>query len=82
MTVVRHNRCPRLNPLDLQLLINLVRSSSQSGVTGAEFWVPICLPRLDESAYVHAYVSHLDEASDLTLVLISAVWRYSVGLSI
>ena len=72
VTIVRHNRCPRLNPLDLQLLTNLVRSSSQSGVTGAEFWVPICLPRLDESAYVHAYVSHLDEATDLTLVLISA----------
>ncbi|KAJ3092649.1 Vacuolar fusion protein mon1b [Quaeritorhiza haematococci] len=50
-----------LHPSDLHLLINMVYSSSNFRT--AESWTPICLPRFNPRAFLHAYVCFLSPSS-------------------
>jgi First Longin domain of FUZ, MON1 and HPS1/Second Longin domain of FUZ, MON1 and HPS1 len=47
----------KLHPADLRLLINILNSSEKYKT--AEDWTPICLPHLDNKAYLNAYISSL-----------------------
>ncbi|XP_072344100.1 vacuolar fusion protein MON1 homolog B-like isoform X2 [Scyliorhinus torazame] len=59
----------RLDPVDLHLLFNLLAGSSS--FQAGEVWTPICLPRLYPDSYFYAYISYLDPACTLCLLLIS-----------
>lgn len=37
----------------------------------AESWTPICLPKFNDSGYLHAYVSYLPDNSPACLLLFS-----------
>ena len=37
----------------------------------AESWTPICLPKFNDSGFLHAYVSYLPENSPACLLLFS-----------
>ena len=45
--------------LDLHLIFNLVSGSTSFHT--AESWTPICLPRFDNSGYLYAHVSYLQD---------------------
>ncbi|OQR69836.1 vacuolar fusion protein MON1A-like [Tropilaelaps mercedesae] len=59
----------QLHPVDLHLIFNLVESSQN--LKDAETWLPICLPKFDASAFLHAHVSYLDEACISCLLLVT-----------
>ncbi|XP_067832967.1 vacuolar fusion protein MON1 homolog A-like [Heptranchias perlo] len=59
----------RLDPVDLHLLFNLITGSSS--FQAGEVWTPICLPRLYPDSYFYAYISYLDPACTVCLLLIS-----------
>ena len=65
---------PRRRPLsapDLILLLSMLRTSPSLRASADESWVPVCLPGFAPSAFLHAHVSTLDGASDLTLLLLT-----------
>ncbi|XP_077140267.1 vacuolar fusion protein MON1 homolog B-like isoform X4 [Ranitomeya variabilis] len=59
----------RLDPADLQLLLNLIGASS--AFQAGEIWTPICLPRFNPDGYFYAYISYLDPNCTVCLVLLS-----------
>eukprot|EP00041_Stephanoeca_diplocostata_P015202 m.288513 g.288513 ORF g.288513 m.288513 type:complete len:535 (+) comp19962_c0_seq1:277-1881(+) len=57
-----------LQPADLHLIFNLVASSEFSA---GECYIPMCLPRFNNTGFLHAHVSYVDEASTACLLLIT-----------
>ncbi|XP_065052871.1 vacuolar fusion protein MON1 homolog A-like [Rhopilema esculentum] len=58
-----------LHPSDLHLIFNLV--SASTAFRTAESWTPICLPKFDNTGYLHAYVSYFDDNCPACLLLLS-----------
>ncbi|XP_067684520.1 vacuolar fusion protein MON1 homolog A-like [Haliotis asinina] len=58
-----------LHPMDLHLIINLVNASES--FKAAESWTPICLPKFDNSGFLQAHVSYLDDNSQTCMLLLS-----------
>lgn len=56
-----------LHPVDLHLILNFVNTCT--AFRTSETWTPLCLPRFDDSGFLHAYVCFI--ATDICLVLIS-----------
>ncbi|XP_078000026.1 vacuolar fusion protein MON1 homolog A-like [Glandiceps talaboti] len=56
-----------LHPADLHLIFNLV--SASTSFQAAESWTPICLPKFDNSGFLHAHVSYLDDTNACLLLL-------------
>ncbi len=52
---------------DLHLIANFVNSSN--AFKASESWTPICLPKFNDTGFLHAYVCFI--ATDVCLVLIS-----------
>jgi len=61
---------PKFHPIDILLLLNLLKN--QQSLKDSEVWLPICLPRLEESYSLQAHISYIPESNDrMCLVLIS-----------
>lgn len=58
-----------LHPSDLHLIFNLV--SASTSFQTAESWTPICLPRFDNSGYLYAHISYLEDDCPACLLLLS-----------
>jgi hypothetical protein len=58
-----------LHPEDLHLIFNLV-SCSSAFATG-EVYMPMCLPKFNNTGFLHAHVSYIDEACTTCLLLIT-----------
>eukprot|EP00127_Corallochytrium_limacisporum_P002599 Clim_evm35s134 gene=Clim_evmTU35s134 len=58
---------------DLMLVLSWIHAnrSFRTGIGGGEMWVPICLPRFDDSAFVHCYVAFIDAELKIGLVCLS-----------
>lgn len=50
-------------PIDLHVLVNTVHSPSIVNNSAAASWVPVCLPKFDQAAFVNAYVTFLRKDS-------------------
>lgn len=59
-----NSRSARLNPLDLQLLECLVKALHSQLSNVESLWLPLCLPRIDCSAFMHTHISKIDEPTD------------------
>ena len=80
-TIANHQpRHAKLDLLDLHLLFNLLRVSQTQLLSVESLWLPVCLPRFNNNAFVHAHISHLgsapvhlesDQSSTLGLVLLT-----------
>jgi len=71
LTLVQPTYPPhQLKISDLHLIVNFI--GKQPGLTSSELWLPMCLPRLNETGFLYAYTSCLDIQSNLTLILISS----------
>ena len=60
--------CVCLSP-DVHLIINLVDASTS--FRSAESWTPICLPKFNDTGFLHAHVSYLPDDSPACMLLIS-----------
>ncbi|XP_065669454.1 protein SAND isoform X2 [Hydra vulgaris] len=69
VTMVRPKKFS-LHPSDLHLVFNLVNASK--AFHSAESWTPICLPRFDNSGYLYAHISYLNDDSPACLLLLSS----------
>ena len=58
-----------LHFIDIHLIINLVDASMS--FKSAVSWTPICLPRFNETGFLHAHISFLPDDSPACLLLIS-----------
>eukprot|EP00054_Salpingoeca_dolichothecata_P018406 m.113092 g.113092 ORF g.113092 m.113092 type:complete len:515 (+) comp22858_c0_seq6:97-1641(+) len=58
-----------LHPADLHLIFNLV--SASSAFNTGESWTPLCLPKFNNTGFLHAHVSYIDDACTACLLLIS-----------
>ncbi|XP_067932377.1 protein SAND-like [Watersipora subatra] len=58
-----------LHPQDLHILLNMVQSSDS--FKNAETWLPVCLPKFDNSGFLYSYVSYLDEKCNTCLLLLT-----------
>ncbi|KAI1298718.1 Vacuolar fusion protein MON1 -like protein A [Halotydeus destructor] len=56
----------KLNPLDIQLLQSLVISSESQLSSAESLWLPVCLPRVESSAFIHGHISYLNQSSSPT----------------
>ena len=61
-----HRHMLQLQPYDLNMLLSFLES--QNTLEGNELWVPLCLPRLDQTGFVHAYRCSLDGSMSLVLL--------------
>ncbi|XP_068711276.1 vacuolar fusion protein MON1 homolog A-like [Montipora foliosa] len=68
ITLVRPKKYS-LHPSDLHLIFNLV--SASTSFQTAESWTPICLPRFDNSGYLYAHISYLEDDCPACLLLLS-----------
>lgn len=66
-----HRKEHQLSSFDLNLLLHIFES--QTLVAGNELWFPICLPRLNQSGFVHCYQRYIgvETDGDMRLTLIS-----------
>lgn len=75
IVIVNHQvKLAKLCPLDVHLLLNLLRASQAQILSVESLWLPICLPRFNNTAFVHAHISQLlkdTESNKLALVLIT-----------
>lgn len=74
ITIIRPKK-HSFHPSDLHLIFNMINSSS-SFRSVPESWLPICLPKFNDRAFLHAYVSYVTPgypgvAADLCLILVS-----------
>lgn len=58
-----------LHPVDLHMIFNLVAASTS--FKSAESWTPLCLPKFNNTGFLHAHVSYIDAACTACLFLIS-----------
>ena len=61
-----HNNSPKqakLNPLDVQLLSTLVVASEVQLSSAESLWLPVCIPRVDPSAFIHGHISYIQSGS-------------------
>jgi hypothetical protein len=58
-----------LTAMDIHLILNLVHASTS--FRSAESWTPICLPKFNDTGFLHAHVSYLPRDSPACLLLIS-----------
>lgn len=59
-----------IHPGDLHLVFNLINSSES--FKHSESWTPLCLPKFDNSGFLHAHVSYLSDTCPACLVLLTA----------
>lgn len=57
-----------LHPSDLHLLINLIQSNPS--FRNAESWSPICLPRFDDTGFLHTHISYVEEGEECAVCLL------------
>ena len=58
-----------LSSSDVHLIFNLVNASTS--FRSAESWTPLCLPKFNDTGFLHAHVSYLPNDSPACLLLIS-----------
>lgn len=67
LLIAIHNKSPevaKLNPLDIQLLSTLI-VASEGQLSAAEcLWLPVCVPRVESSAFIHGHVSYLSQSGN------------------
>eukprot|EP01118_Nematostelium_gracile_P010715 TRINITY_DN3732_c0_g2_i2.p1 TRINITY_DN3732_c0_g2~~TRINITY_DN3732_c0_g2_i2.p1 ORF type:complete len:372 (-),score=56.92 TRINITY_DN3732_c0_g2_i2:62-1177(-) len=56
-----------LQPADIHLIINFVNGSTS--FRESESWAPLCLPKFNDSGFLHAYVCFIE--TDVCLILLS-----------
>ncbi len=66
IVAVAQSRAHVLHPHDLLLLANLVRSNES--FKQAQTFTPVCLPRFNSAAFLHAYVQFLHVVCSLLLI--------------
>ncbi|RWS17168.1 vacuolar fusion protein MON1 A-like protein [Dinothrombium tinctorium] len=67
ITIINHNsKVNKLSPSDAQLLQTLVIASENQLCSAESLWLPICLPRFDSSAFMHAHISYLNASTQST----------------
>eukprot|EP00729_Bicosta_minor_P010990 gene10990-35419_t len=59
-----------LHPADVHLIFNNVTSNASTD-SEAELFMPLCLPKFNNSGFLHAHVSYVDEACSSCLLLIT-----------
>lgn len=70
MTIYYNEACLLLTlSSDIQLIFNLVDASTS--FRSAESWTPMCLPKFNDTGFLHAYVSFFPNNSPACLLLIS-----------
>lgn len=69
----------RLQPFDFVQVTNFVQSSPS--LRGADCWTPVCLPRMNASGFLHAYVAFATKRVCLLLVSSSTSQRNFEALS-
>ncbi|XP_053213487.1 protein SAND-like [Panonychus citri] len=55
-----NSKCSKLSPLDMQLIQCLVMASESQLKSVESLWLPLCLPRIDASAFMHGHISYLN----------------------
>jgi len=60
-----------LHPADVHLIFNNITSSGATNFQSAELWMPLCLPRFNNTGFLHAHVSFVDEECTTCLLLIT-----------
>ncbi|KZT43772.1 DUF254-domain-containing protein [Sistotremastrum suecicum HHB10207 ss-3] len=59
-----------IHPADLHILLNTLAVPSLSSSVATASWIPICLPKYNPQAFLHAYISYLNPEIELTLISI------------
>ncbi|KAH9950658.1 trafficking protein Mon1-domain-containing protein [Amylocystis lapponica] len=62
ITLVRPKK-HSIHPSDLHILVNTIHSPSIVNNSAAASWLPVCLPKFDQAAFVNAYVTFLHRDS-------------------
>ena len=61
-----------IHPTDVHLLVNVI--TGYNTPKASDFtWYPICLPNFDSNGIMYAYISHLDEACNTCLILLTGL---------
>ena len=69
-----------LHPHDLLLVANFVRASE--GFRQAQSFTPVCLPRFNNSAFLHALVTYLHQVRPIAWCRITQpAWLHCVGFT-
>uniref|UniRef100_A0A0N5ARU9 Vacuolar fusion protein MON1 homolog n=1 Tax=Syphacia muris TaxID=451379 RepID=A0A0N5ARU9_9BILA len=61
------NKGVTLHPLDLHILINLIECNPS--FCNSENWLPICLPHLNESVFLHAFLAYIPKLPACLILL-------------
>ena len=78
VVAVSQSKAHPLHPHDMLLVANFVRASE--GFRQAQSFTPVCLPRFNKGAFLHALVTYLHQVRPGTLCNIPlSAWLHCVG---
>ncbi|KAG9509178.1 Tubby-related protein 3 [Fragariocoptes setiger] len=64
-----HSNAHKLSVADMQTLLALLYGSRSQLVVVESLWMPVCLPRFNESAFLHAHISLLVDQTHCLVVM-------------
>ncbi|GMS95403.1 hypothetical protein PENTCL1PPCAC_17578 [Pristionchus entomophagus] len=78
VSLVRFNKY-LIHQKDVHILINLI--SNNQSLRNGETWTPICLPKFNDTGFLHAHISYPWEKTDACLILLSTRRDHFFALS-
>ncbi|GMT23603.1 hypothetical protein PFISCL1PPCAC_14900 [Pristionchus fissidentatus] len=78
VSLVRFNKY-LIHQKDVHILINLI--SNNQSLRNGETWTPICLPKFNDTGFLHAHISYPWEKTDACLILLSTRREHFFALS-
>lgn len=78
VSLVRFNKY-LIHQRDVHILVNLI--SNNQSLRNGETWTPICLPKFNDTGFLHAHISYPWDGTDACLILLSTKRDHFFDLS-
>lgn len=69
ITICNHHNKHKLQILDIHILLALLDGSKTQLSSVESLWMPVCLPRFNQDAFLHAYISYLNDMKNCLVLL-------------
>lgn len=69
ITVCNHHDRHKLKISDIHIILALLHGLKAQLVTVESLWMPVCLPRFNENAFLHSYISYINNTQNCLVMM-------------
>lgn len=69
MTVCNHHERHKIKIADIHIILALVTGSRVQLASAESLWLPVCLPRFNKDAFLHSYISCLNNTENCIVMM-------------